>query len=256
MEGCRSPAYSRGLCAVCYGIASRKVRRGEITWKELESRGLARQARTVSPMTSSINRTNRKRTSEIELKFFSSKSIDLLRRDLLARGWIPRGSVEQMNHYFDSRAGSLRTRYERKISSTREGVPRVYLVAKSGELHGSVRKEYELSVDSTLEQLDELLITAGNNLKSRWYRRRETLGKDGISICLDRNDGYGFVVEIEKMSYTDDGADESVLMIRTLADSLGLEEISKATLDKMYKHYTDNWSDYYRKGKTFNHHDI
>lgn len=45
--GCGRMAYVRGLCPSHYTIAGRLVRRGQATWAELESRGLARPKRTV-----------------------------------------------------------------------------------------------------------------------------------------------------------------------------------------------------------------
>ena len=38
---CTSPVLSRGLCSACYQNARERVLSGEITWAELERRGLA-----------------------------------------------------------------------------------------------------------------------------------------------------------------------------------------------------------------------
>ncbi len=38
-EGCIKGKFARGLCGTCYKYASRLVKQGKLTWKELEKKG-------------------------------------------------------------------------------------------------------------------------------------------------------------------------------------------------------------------------
>lgn len=44
IEGCEGKSVSRGLCHSCYTTATRKVKRGAVTWEELEAAGLTKPA--------------------------------------------------------------------------------------------------------------------------------------------------------------------------------------------------------------------
>lgn len=44
IDGCDAVAGTRGMCTLCYNAANRAINRGETTWGELESLGLAGQA--------------------------------------------------------------------------------------------------------------------------------------------------------------------------------------------------------------------
>lgn len=54
----------RGLCPQCYCAAAHQVRKGTMTWAELEGMGLARQARRGRPLSSPFAVAYRKAKGE------------------------------------------------------------------------------------------------------------------------------------------------------------------------------------------------
>ena len=70
-------------------------------------------------------------------------------------------------------------------------------------------------------------------------------------MCLDRNAGYGYVAEFEKM--VDEEADVMKARdgVRALMAELGAEELSQDRLERMFAHYNANWQDYYGTDKIF-----
>jgi len=113
------------------------------------------------------------------------------------------------------------------------------------------RLEFEESVDVTLDELDELIQSAGFQYQAKWSREREEYVYKGTNVCLDKNAGYGYLAEFEKII-----EDESLLKqvreeIDTLMNELGVEELSQDRLERMFAHYNENWPEYYGTDKTF-----
>lgn len=247
---CDRRAYSRGMCRSCYALASRAVRLGDISWPSLVEKGLALEAREISSLTRAIYANEEPITPiEMEVKFTSPTSFPMLRMQLINSGWIPLGSEKHRNHYFISPKGSVRTRSVRRTMRAN----RTYLVIKDA-VHGTKRKEFEMEVMSDIDILDKALLSMGLTLESKWSRGRETFANPavGIKIMLDKNDGYGDIVEVEKILKKGENTEEALAQIHQVAASFKFEELPRARLEKMYAYYLANWKDYYLQfGKTF-----
>src|SRR5690606_1073237 len=70
------------------------------------------------------------------------------------------------------------------------------------------RMEFEEPVAISLEELDHLLLDAGFTYQAKWSREREEYAYKGASVCLDKNAGYGYLAEFEKIVPEEDMADE------------------------------------------------
>lgn len=139
---------------------------------------------------------------------------------------------------------------------TRQKDTDVILVVKASvddttSSNGISRMEFEERVPATLEELDQRLLSAGFVYQAKWSREREEYRCKGSTICLDRNAGYGYLAEFEKV--TDDAeAVEGVREdLRELMGELGAEELSQERLERMFSHYNAHWSDYYGTDKIF-----
>ena len=140
---------------------------------------------------------------------------------------------------------------------TRQKDEEVLLVVKAsvdeGDSANTVsRLEFEESVDISLEELDDLVQGAGYNYQAKWSRSREEYSYKGANVCLDKNAGYGYLAEFEKI------VDESGHMAKARAEideimqELGVEELSQDRLARMFEHYNSNWPEYYGTDKVFN----
>lgn len=183
---------------------------------------------------------------------------------------------KQLNHYFKD--GDVSVLYEKvhhlfseaeqeklkKIINkgeqfsvrTRQKDNQVLLVVKASLDEGSSentvsRLEFEESVEIPLPELDNLVQSAGFTYQAKWSREREEYLYKGANVCIDRNAGYGFLAEFEKVT-----EDESLLGqiredIDALMAELGLEELPQDRLERMFAHYNENWPKYYGTEKTF-----
>lgn len=139
---------------------------------------------------------------------------------------------------------------------TREGHRDITLIIKTASdgvdiMHGSVRREFEGNIALSLEDLDEVLLGAGFKYQSKWSRTREIYHYLDISVCIDLNAGYGYVVEIEKIVQKEgniNGARESVISVM---ETLGVEESSEKYLQKMFEYYVTHWEEYYGTKRIF-----
>jgi adenylate cyclase class IV len=131
----------------------------------------------------------------------------------------------------------------------------VYLIFKASigsgsSENGSSRIEHETLLPINMESLDSLLESAGLTVRSKWSRDRWTYKKDGFTICLDKNAGYGWLVEVEKMA-TESEQQKVKGEVLAILQSFGLEELESDRLERMFAHYEATWGSYYGTDKTF-----
>lgn len=139
---------------------------------------------------------------------------------------------------------------------TRQKDAEVLLVVKASMDEGTSentvkRMEFEEPVAVTLEALDELVQEAGYEYQAKWSREREEYSYKGANVCLDKNAGYGYLAEFEKIVETEDLIDQVREEIDTLMTELGVEELPQDRLARMFDFYNQNWPLYYGTDKTF-----
>lgn len=186
------------------------------------------------------------------------------------------GRNKQLNHYFTG--GNVQTLYgktehlfddEKRMKfkkivekgtgfsvRTRQKDDEVLLVVKasvdSGSSENTVsRLEFEESVELTLEALDQLVLSSGFSYQAKWSREREEYSYKGMNVCIDKNAGYGYLAEFEKIV-----GDESMLNaarndIDVVMSELDVFELPQSRLERMFDFYNKNWPDYYGTDKTF-----
>ncbi len=187
------------------------------------------------------------------------------------------GNSKQLNHYFEGGslerlASTVGVRYLtpekqaelKKLSAsaktfsvrTREKGNNVFLVVKASaddttSENGISRFEMEERVSMSLEALDLLILEAGFTYQAKWSREREEYSYDGIIICLDKNAGYGWLAEFEKMVGSETEMASAREKLRGIMELLGAEELSQEKLQRMFDYYNKNWAEYYGTDKTF-----
>jgi predicted adenylyl cyclase CyaB len=139
---------------------------------------------------------------------------------------------------------------------TRQKDEEVLLVVKASLDEGTSentvsRLEFEEKMPVLLAELDALVEESGYTYQAKWSREREEYTYKGANICLDKNAGYGYLAEFEKIV-----DDESMLEgvrkdLDALMAELGVEELSQDRLERMFAHYNENWPEYYGTDKTF-----
>lgn len=139
---------------------------------------------------------------------------------------------------------------------TRQRDEEVLLVVKASVDEGTSentvsRLEFEEPVSLSLDELDALVLKAGYEYQAKWSRVREEYAYKGANVCLDKNAGYGFLAEFEKIISNESGMSEARAEIDALMSELGVVELSQDRLARMFDYYNQNWADYYGTDQTF-----
>lgn len=139
---------------------------------------------------------------------------------------------------------------------TRQKDSEVLLVVKASVDEGTsentvTRMEFEEAASVTLEELDTLVQKSGYIYQAKWSRDREEYSYKGINVCLDKNAGYGYLAEFEKMVGEDTELGDARKEIDAIMAELGATELLQDRLARMFDFYNKNWSEYYGTNKTF-----
>lgn len=124
-------------------------------------------------------------------------------------------------------------------------------VGDDSSQNGVARMELEETVSLSLDELDKLILSAGFSYQAKWSREREEYKTSGMHVTLDKNAGYGWVAEFEKVV----DAESEVASAREALDALmaevGVEELPQDRLERMFAHYNAHWQEYYGTDKIF-----
>ncbi|MBI4088068.1 CYTH domain-containing protein [Candidatus Kaiserbacteria bacterium] len=182
----------------------------------------------------------------------------------------------QLNHYFEGGSlGELCEKIVPKLSKeaaerlsdiagetaelsvrTRDKDGAIFLVVKAtlrddSSSNGVARMEFEERVPLTLAELDDLVMSAGFRYQAKWSRQREEYICHGINVTLDKNAGYGWLAEFERVVNDPAKVDDAEREIRALMQELGASELPQERLERMFSHYNAHWQDYYGTDKIF-----
>lgn len=117
--------------------------------------------------------------------------------------------------------------------------------------NGISRMEFEELVNLTLDELDAEVLASGCEYQAKWSREREEYQVNDMHVCIDKNAGYGYLAEFEKVVDTDQDVEEVKKMLRDTMKELGTEELSQDRLGRMFAHYNVHWPEYYGTDKIF-----
>jgi len=118
--------------------------------------------------------------------------------------------------------------------------------------NGTARIEFEEEVANlALHELDQIMLDHGFPYQSKWSRDRQEYTYKDYNVCIDKNAGYGYVAEFEKIITDKEQAEATKEVIRKELEFLGIEELDQGRLERMFAHYNKNRPEYYGTEKTF-----
>lgn len=117
--------------------------------------------------------------------------------------------------------------------------------------NGTARIEFEKQFSSSLEALDALVQEAGFTYQAKWSREREEYQLGKTTIAIDKNAGYGYLAEFERVVDDPGMADAVKQELRTFMQELGVEELAQDRLERMFAYYNQHWPEYYGTDKVF-----
>lgn len=222
-----------------------------------------------------------KDTYEVEIKSLlgSKENADALKTKLCERdsSCTLVSSYTQLNHYFEgdalatlaiTLAPHLTPETKEKLARIVEGGSKVSVRTRemNGEVrfvakaslgsdtseNGVIRLEIEEQVQGlTLEELDALILSAGYTYQAKWSRSREEYKTGPISVCVDKNAGYGYLAEFERVVEEQEAITQAKLEVLALMQEVGVEELEQDRLERMFEHYNQHWSEYYGTDNIF-----
>src|SRR3989338_892739 len=182
----------------------------------------------------------------------------------------------QLNHYFEDgtlgklagvTAQHLSKQANVKLSEfvanakefsvrTREKDNSVLLVVKASvgddtSANGVSRLEFEEQIPLGLDELDRLILSAGFQYQAKWSREREEYLCKGINVCLDKNAGYGYLAEFERVVQDAAEVESARKQLKEFMDSVGATELPQDRLERMFAFYNSHWPEYYGTDKIF-----
>jgi adenylate cyclase class IV len=167
------------------------------------------------------------------------------------KGYFDAAKQEKLQHILtEGKQHSIRTR------TYNDGKALLVLKASIDDTtssNGVARIEFEEEVPGLdMVALDQLLLGAGFAYQAKWSRDREeyTLA-GGTIVCLDRNAGYGYLAEFERMVSTLAEAEVARDEIRALMAELDAPELPQDRLERMFAFYNEHWPEYYGTDKIF-----
>jgi adenylate cyclase class IV len=104
----------------------------------------------------------------------------------------------------------------------------------------------------TLDDMDKKVLAAGFAYQAKWSRAREWYKLNNNTVlCLDKNAGYGYLAEFERVIDDASLVDSTRAELLAMIESLGYHELDQARLARMFAHYNQNWAEYYGTENVF-----
>lgn len=174
---------------------------------------------------------------------------DMVKLEELISEGIPADKKASFHHIVEAgKKLSVRTRYV-------DG--KTILVIKASiddttSSNGTARIEWEMDFPGThIDTVDQILLDAGFEYQAKWSREREEYSYGDTTVCIDRNAGYGYLAEFERVVESADEIETIKKDLRSLIESLGFSELPQDRLERMFAHYNTNWRDYYGTDNVF-----
>lgn len=188
-----------------------------------------------------------------------------------------KGKNKQLNHYFTKGDLSLlskklspyvppkkRTFFLEMIEKakghsvrTRKADDNIIFVIKATldettSSNGTARLEFESLIPNlSLEELDNVLLDSEFEYQAKWSRERHEYLYKVYNVSIDKNAGYGYLAEFERILGQEDDFEAVKKEIRREFELLGITELQQERLERMFAHYNKNWKTYYGTDKTF-----
>lgn len=169
------------------------------------------------------------------------------------REHLPQGAMAKLED-IAARASKFSLRSRLAGESDKDG--EVLLVVKASvdettSENGIARIEFEERFPLSLDYLDELILVNGFRYQAKWSREREEYLCRGVNVTLDKNAGYGWLAEFERVVDSPAHVDGAREEIRTLMKELSVAELPQDRLERMFAYYNAHWPEYYGTEKIF-----
>lgn len=115
------------------------------------------------------------------------------------------------------------------------------LLFKKGKIHDEIKEEIEIKFKrEEFENLEKLFLYLGLKIQAKWLRKRIEFKWDDTNVCLDDTKGYGYIIELEKIS-EEENKNKNLEILNKKLKELSINLTPKEEFDKKYENYLKNW---------------
>lgn len=112
---------------------------------------------------------------------------------------------------------------------------------KKGKIHDESREELEVKFNKEdFDNISKIFESVGFGIEIKWLRERKQFDWNGIKVCLDSTKGYGYIIELEKMSSLDE-KEEILKELNKRFDELSIMQTPKEEFENKFNYYKENW---------------
>ncbi|MBI4140509.1 CYTH domain-containing protein [Candidatus Woesearchaeota archaeon] len=112
---------------------------------------------------------------------------------------------------------------------------------KKGRLHDECREEIEIKFDrNDFDKAEQLFASLGFPVQIKWFRKRHSFTWNDITVTVDDTKGYGFIIELEKLS-DEANKDATLELLKQKFSELNIPVTPREEFDKKFQHYKENW---------------
>ncbi|MFH0978106.1 MAG: CYTH domain-containing protein [Candidatus Woesearchaeota archaeon] len=112
---------------------------------------------------------------------------------------------------------------------------------KSGNIHDNQREELEVRFSrQDFNKMNQILNKLGFKTEVKWLRKRLHYKWKKIDVSLDHTQGYGHIIELERLCSHKD-KDMVLKQLREGLGELGLSETPRSVFEKKLANYKRNW---------------
>jgi predicted adenylyl cyclase CyaB len=164
------------------------------------------------------------------------------------RSFISPEKYSELLEYFKANAKLLKEDYQESYYFDCEADLRIQrnthgakIWMKQGQIHDDHREELEIEVDrEDFNKLEQLFINLGYQVEIKWFRRRFEFKWNSITVCLDYTKGYGYIIELEKMTNKDEQEQIHLHLMEKMKE-LKINISSKDEFAEKFNYYKANW---------------
>ena len=114
---------------------------------------------------------------------------------------------------------------------------------KSGKIHDEQREEVEIKFNKEdFIQAEKLFLSLGYKIQIRWFRARYIFKWQDISVTIDYSKGYGYIIELEKMS-NEENKNKDLEYLKNKMTELNIIQTPKEEFDAKYNYYKEHWEE-------------
>lgn len=164
------------------------------------------------------------------------------------RSFITKEKYEELLIFFNKNSEKIKEDYQETIYfnsnedlRTQKSDSHAKIWLKKGKIHDDFREEIEIKFNKEdFEKANKIFESIGLNTKIKWYRLRNQFNWNNIKVCLDYTKGYGYIIELEKLT-NNENKEEALEELKQKLKELNISLTPKQEFEDKFKHYEQNW---------------